>query len=521
MNLSDLVHRAVQRQPDKIATICGERRRTWVQVSERIARLGGALQKLGLQRGERVSLLALNSDRYLETYFAVPWADGVIVPMNTRWSVSENLYSIQDSTPKILMVDDHFVSHATALVNKGAAIERVIYMGEGGAPDGMLHYETILSEAQPIAPGKRGDDDLAGIFYTGGTTGYPKGVMLSYSSILHAAIFSALEVGSAAEENDLFLQVCPLFHMAGLCPMLTNVIATMPQYFLPSFEPRKVLETISAHRITETLLVPTMMQMMFEYPEFPRFDISSLRRMFYAASPMPMVLQERVLETLPQLRLVQAYGQTEMSPLICVLRPIDHQLAGEYSHRRKSVGRPYFGVEVKIVNDSLAEVLVGEIGQIAARGKNAMLGYWNKPEQTAATLVDGWVLTGDAGYKDEDGFIYLVDRVKDIIISGGENVFSVEVENTLQSHPDVEVVSVIGIPHMEWGEAVHAVVICKSGCSPTEQQLIQHCKERIAGYKCPKSITFRTEPMPLSAAGKILKTELRKPFWEGVGKAIN
>ena len=289
----------------------------------------------------------------------------------------------------------------------------------------------------------------------------------------------------------------------------------------PGFDPDAFLELIEKERITAVNMVPTMLQMLFDHPRFADYDISSLELIVYGASPMPKALLERIMQTIPEVQLMQGYGQTELAPICTVLLPEDHQLDGPLAHRRSSVGRPAVGIEVKIVDDEIRRLPTGETGEIAVRGKNTMMGYWNKPEQTAATLVDGWVLTGDVGYFDEDGYLYLIDRVKDMIITGGENVFSVEVENALTSHPGVQMAAVIGIPSEEWGESVHGIVIADPDNTPTEEELIAHCKGRIAGYKCPKEITFRNGEFPLSGAGKVLKTELRKPFWEGYEKGIS
>jgi acyl-CoA synthetase (AMP-forming)/AMP-acid ligase II len=401
----------------------------------------------------------------------------------------------------------------------------VIYLGEGETPadllgsQNLLDYETLLAEAESLPMGERGGGDLAGIYYTGGTTGFPKGVMLSHANLLHSALYGLPDFGS--DNEAVYLHAAPMFHLADGSLGVGVTLAGATHVFIPAFDPEATLRAIDTYRVTGILLVPTMLQMLFDHPRFADYDISSLALIVYGASPMPQALLERIMQTIPEMQLVQGYGQTELAPICTLLMPEDHQLDGPLVHRRGSVGRPVVGVEVKIVDEELNSVATGETGQIAVRGNNTMMGYWNKPEQTAATLVDGWVLTGDAGYFDEDGYLYLMDRVKDMIITGGENVFSVEVENALTSHPGVQMAAVIGIPSEEWGEAVHGIVIADPDNTPTEKELIAHCKERIAGYKCPKGITFRSEEFPLSGAGKVLKTELRKPFWEGHAKGVN
>jgi acyl-CoA synthetase (AMP-forming)/AMP-acid ligase II len=258
-----------------------------------------------------------------------------------------------------------------------------------------------------------------------------------------------------------------------------------------------------------------------DHPNFEKTDISSLDGLVYGAAPMSQTLLKKLLARLPELKLLQGYGQTEMAPNMTLLWPDDHVVDGPNLHRLRSVGQPLVGVDMKIVDEDMQEVEQGTVGQIAVKGTNAMLGYWNKPEETAAAKVDGWLLTGDAGYFDEDGYLYLVDRVKDMIVSGAENVFSGEVENAIGDHPAVNAVAVIGIPSEQWGEAVHAIVIAEEGAIVTEAEIVAHCREKIAGYKCPKSVEFRTEPFPLSGVAKVLKTELRKPYWEGKDRAVN
>jgi acyl-CoA synthetase (AMP-forming)/AMP-acid ligase II len=519
MNLSQLIERAAQTFPETIATIYGERERTWLQSCDRVARLAGALEKLGVKVGDRVTMLGMNSDRYFEAYFGVSWCGGVFVPMNIRWSVAENLYSIEDSTPEIMLVDDFYIAHAQQILDRTDIVKTVIHIGEAETPEGMLSYEDLIKDAKPMERVKRDSDDLAGIFYTGGTTGAPKGVMLSHSNLIHSAMYAAVYIPSDGESRCL--HAAPMFHIADFSNTVSLTMVGKTHVFVPYFDPETVLKAIEAHKVTYTMMVPTMIQMMMEHPNFENTDVSSLDGLVYGAAPMPQPLLKRLLARLPELKLLQGYGQTEMAPNMTLLWPDDHVVDGPKAHRLKSVGQPLVGVDMKIVDDEMMEVEQGSVGQIAVKGQNTMLGYWNKPEETAAAKVGGWLLTGDAGYFDEDGYLYLVDRVKDMIVSGAENVFSGEVENAIADHPAVNAVAVIGIPSDKWGEAVHAIVIPEEGASVTEEDIIAHCREKIAGYKCPKSVEFRTEPFPLSGVAKVLKTELRKPYWEGKEKAVN
>jgi acyl-CoA synthetase (AMP-forming)/AMP-acid ligase II len=519
MNLSQLIERAAQTYPDTIATINGGRQRTWSESCSRVSRLAGALNKLGVGIGDRVTILGMNSDRYFEAYFGISWCGGVFVPMNIRWSVVENLYSIEDSTPAIMLVDDFYLAHAQQIIEQTKTIKTVIHIGDAETPEGMLNYETLLEGATPMARIRRDSHDLAGIFYTGGTTGAPKGVMLSHSNLIHSAMYAAVYIPSEGESRCL--HAAPMFHIADFSNTVSLTMVGKTHVFIPYFDPEMMLKSIERDKVTYTMMVPTMIQMMMDHPDFDKTDLSTLDGLVYGASPMPQTLLKKLLERLPELKLLQGYGQTEMAPNMTLLWPDDHVVDGPNIHRLKSVGQPLVGVDMKIVDDDMKEVAQGTSGQIAVKGTNTMLGYWNKPEETAAAKVDGWLLTGDAGYFDADGYLYLVDRVKDMIVTGAENVFSGEVEHVIGEHPAVKEVAVIGIPSEKWGEAVHAIVISEEGATVTEAEIVAHCREKIAGYKCPKSVEFRTEPFPLSGAAKVLKTELRKPYWEGKEKAVN
>lgn len=513
MQLASLVQRAAVRHPEKTATICGARRQTWARLVERASCFAGALHELGLTAGDRVAILALNSDRYLEVQIAALWAEAIVVPMNTLWSVEEMSVAIDDTTPLFLLVDDAFLEQAAQLLARSQVIREVIHMAETVAAPGMLDYEALVADTGPlpVPAGSPGGEDLVGIYYTGGTTGFPKGVMLTHSSFLHSGLYSSVEMGYSSDE--VFLHVAPMFHLADGSQAVANTVFGITQCFTPFFDAGSARKAIESMGVTSLLLLPSMMQRMFEHPRFAEFDLSSLKRLVYGDSPISSTLRERAMRGLPGIALFQAYGLTEMGPLVTVLRPEDHRAEGELASRRASVGRPMVGVEVRIVDAQFEPLDTGKVGRIIATGKNAMTGYWNRPIETAKALVNGWVLTGDLGHLDGDGYLYLDDRVKDAIYIDGEFVSSVEVENVLLSHATVHAAAVIGIP-ADTDVAVHAIVIVDRNSKLTEGELIAHCKASLAASKCPRSISFRREPMPLSAAGKVLKTELRKPYWD-------
>ncbi len=516
ISLPAMIERAARLNPGGMATSYLDRQNTWTALRDRVARLGASLAGFGLDEGDRVAILSLNNDRFYESVFAIPWAGYCVVPLNTRWALPENRYALSDSGTRILLFDHNFADQAEQLLAEVDGLDHAIFLGEGDCPDWAADYERLVDGNEPMPASTRGGDEMAGIFYTGGTTGFPKGVMQSHRAIWASALgtmpFFTMNRDSA------YLHVAPMFHMADFAGSMGLTLCCGKNVILESFDPGEVLRTIAAQRVTHTLLVPAMIKMTLNHPEAGSADMSSMVCILYGASPMPKATLEQCMATWPTVGLAQAYGQTELAPVATMLSMDDHRIGGD---RLKSAGRPTPVTEVRIVDESGADCPLGVSGEIVARGPHTMLGYWKKPEETARALQDGWVFTGDAGYFDEAGYLYIVDRVKDMVVTGGENVFTTEVENAIISHDAVQDVAVIGIPHAEWGEAVHAIVVLHEGGSVSEDELIDHCRQSIAGYKVPKAVTFRDEPLPLSGAGKVLKTELRKPYWEGRDRQVN
>ncbi|MCC1495944.1 long-chain-fatty-acid--CoA ligase [Alcanivorax sp. 1008] len=504
----------------QIATVCSGRQYTWAETEQRIARLAGALAAHGVKAGEHLAILSTNSARYFEYFYAAPWVGAILVPLNIRWSVKENVYSIEDSNSTVLFVDDAFMEMGRQLTAETDRIRLTIYMGDKETPEGMLGFEQLIEKGEAIAPVASGYDSLAGIFYTGGTTGFPKGVMLSHQNMWTCAISVMANIGLNCE-NDRYLHAAPMFHLADAAFSQSAAIGGLTHVFIPFFEAESVIRTIETERVTHTLLVPTMISMLLASPSLSTADLSSLKTIVYGASPMPEGTLIEAMKKMPTVGFVQAYGQSELGPLCSILGAEWHVLEGPKAGKLRSAGLPGYCVNVEIRDADGQELPRGKVGEVVVCGPNSMMGYWNKPEQTASTLIDGWVMTGDVGYMDEDGFIFLVDRSKDMIISGGENVFSVEVESALSTHPAVMESVVIGIPDEQWGEAVHAIVRLKNGESATRESIISHCRTLIAGYKVPRSLEFREDPFPTTGAGKLRKVELRQPFWAGVDRGIN
>jgi long-chain acyl-CoA synthetase len=513
MYLTQALHRAVQQHPERIASIFGTRQRTFAEFADRVARLAGALQRLGMKPGDRVAMLAMNSDRYLEYQMAVPWAGGVLNPCNVRWSVAEIAYSLNDSGSSILIVDDNFLPLIAQLRTDTPVLREVIHCGDGAAPSGAHSYEGLIAAASPVPDAVRRGDDLAGIFYTGGTTGFPKGVMLSHTNMMSSGL--AMRADGLAQPDGVYLHAAPMFHLADMGVAMPHWIEGNTHAIVAAFNPEAVLDVMARDRVTHVLLVPTMVQMLVDHPAMrqPR-DLSALHTIAYGASPMSEAVVDRAMKALPGVGFIQAYGMTELSPLATLNPAWYHTAEGRKAGKLRSAGRASHCTEVKIVDADGREVPRGTVGEVIVRGPNVMQGYWNKPEQTAAALKNGWMHTGDGAYMDEEGFIFIADRLKDMIISGGENIYSAEVENALAQHPAVAACAVIGIPSDQWGESVHAVVVLKPDVKPEASELIDHCKALIAGYKCPRSVDF-VAALPLSGAGKVLKTTLREPFWRG------
>ena len=516
------LRRAVMVQPHKVGLIDGEHQLTYLQLADRVARLRTGLRALGCVSGDRVAGLALNSFRHFEAWFAIPTANLIFNDLNFRLSLDELQFIIDDSTPAVLLADAKHWETAVALRRRCHSLTQLVWFDDGPSPDGSPTWDELAAHDPSPTPTDLDADCIAGITYTGGTTGLPKGVMQTHGNLVVNA--KHMLWANPLFERDRFLHLTPMFHSAGVANMYAQTLVAGTQITCPGFEPDLVGRMIEAHRVTVCVLVPTMINMFLNHPGTPQRDLSSWRMCLYAASPMPVPLLRRAMSELP-CGFSQGYGMTEMCPHVSQLGAEDHAKAIEGDadalRRLASAGTPCIGVDVEIRRPDGSLCEIGEVGEITVRGPNMMPGYWNRPDDTAAAFTsDGWYRTGDLASIDDGGYIFIVDRAKDMIVTGGENVYTTEVENALASHPAVLELAVFGVPSEQWGEAVHAEVVLKPGATATEQELIDHCRRSIAGFKTPRSITLRDSALPKSGAGKILKREIRATYWEGEARSI-
>jgi long-chain acyl-CoA synthetase len=501
----------------------GGRRLTYAELAEHIRALAFALSDLGVEPGGRIGYLGVNSLAHVECAIGVPASGRVLVDLNFRLSEAELAFIVSDSDVEVLVVDSSQIDVARGLRERCPSVRELVYDGPAPHPADSIDYWDLLSRGTQGLPSLPGQT-LASISYTGGTTGPPKGVMLSHANMLANAQHNLLATGH--RDSDRWLHVCPMFHVAGTANIFACTWVGARQVVVARFEASAVVDAVRAHQITHMLLVPIMLGMLMD--ELDQEPISaglpSLRHIQYAASPISAALQRRMLAHF-DCDIAQFYGMTEAAPTVSHLSPAQHRLGHDghppHPDRLRGIGVPVVGVQAEVRNAMGAICDPSEVGELWVRGPIVMLGYWKRPDATAEALVDGWYRTGDAARRDEHGYLYLVDRLKDMIITGGENVYSVEVESALCEHPAVAEAAVFAVPDQRWGEAVHAVVSLTSGQRVAADELIAHCRSLIAGYKVPRSIEVRDAPLPKSAAGKLLKNVIREPFWEGHDRRVN
>ena len=528
MVLTEVLRKAVRLYPHKRAIVCGDTAWTYSEFGERVNRLSQALLSLGIEKGDRVGILHRNCHRYLECYYGVMQIGAVLVPMNYRLSPLDWLDIITDSGVRLLVADTVLRDRVEAMGNGVREGEDIIWAGdEDIAEEGHLagaSYETVLAGSSPDAPPAMGIDqeDIAQIYYTSGTTGRSKGVVLSHRNVYAHALGTIAEF--KLNDADVWIHAAPLFHLADGWATWSITWVGGVHVLVPEFREQAVLEAIESEGVSITNMVPTMLNALVNYPEVGKYDYSSLRLLLSGGAPIAEKLVERIMETFG-CDYAQTYGMTETSPYLTVSILKDHlrRLSQEEQMRfRASTGREFITVELRVVNEAGEDVKPDgeEVGEIIVRGDSVTRGYWNLPQVTEDAFEDGWLHTGDMAVMDEEGYVNIVDRKRDMIITGGENVYSVEVENALYSHRAIMEAAVIGVPDERWGEAVKAIVVVKEGEGASEEEIIQFCKERMAHFKAPKSVDF-VPALPKTGSGKISKSALREDYWKGQARRVH
>jgi long-chain acyl-CoA synthetase len=519
--VAGLIRHLGRTQRDREMLVCGDERRTWNEEYKQACRVGNACARDGLAAGDRIAFLDRNGMAYFDVLFGGSLIGAVNVAVNWRLSPEEMAAIIDDSTAPLLVVHADYLPALSEMGGELPGVRRIVVMGNGTLPDvRAVSFEEWLAGCDTDDPGHVGAaNEVSMQLYTSGTTGLPKGVMLTNAN-LATAISEAGQTFTIGEDT-VSLVAMPLFHIGGsgwaLCAMSRGGCSVI----LRDVDPTLLLELVEREKITEMFLVPAVLMFLLATPTLESTNLSSLRMVFYGASPISEDVLVRCMAAFG-CRFCQVYGMTETTGAITSLRFEDHDPDGPRRGLLRSAGKPHDTVEIRIVDpDSGRDVDPGQVGEVWTRSAYNMAGYWAKPQETATTVDhEGWLRTGDAGYFDGDGYLYLHDRIKDMIVSGGENVYPAEVENVLLSHPDVADAAVIGVPDERWGETVKAVVVLAPGAELDERAVIGYCREHLAHYKCPTSIDT-ADVLPRNPSGKLLKRALRAPFWEGRERSIN
>jgi fatty-acyl-CoA synthase len=504
---------------DGIAFEFEGRQTTFAEFNIKTNRVANGLKALGVKPHERIAYLGKNSDLYFELLLGAIKANVVMAPVNWRLAAPEVAFIVEDCKAAVLFVGPEFITLVRNILDRLPSVRAVITM-EGGAPEWRDFTAWRDAESADDPDVEISSKDIAIQLYTSGTTGKPKGAMLS-----HANFFNLVRTGSEADKpdwnkwtpDDVSLVAMPVFHIGGSGWGILGLYHGAKGVIAREFDPARVLDFFEQAGITKLFMVPAAMQFVVRQPRARSVDFSRLKYMLYGASPIPAALLKECIEVF-KCGFVQMYGMTETTGTIVALPPEDHV---EGSERMRSAGKALPGVELAILDADGKPLPPGEVGEIATRSGSNMAGYWNLPEATASTLrEDGWLRTGDAGTMDKDGYLYIRDRIKDMIISGGENIYPAEVESALCDHPDIAEAAVIGIPDDKWGESVKAIVVMKPGKTVSAADIINFTRERIAGYKTPRSVDF-IEALPRNPSGKILRRHLRDPYWAGKDRQVN
>jgi acyl-CoA synthetase (AMP-forming)/AMP-acid ligase II len=510
------------RFPDRTAYIFGDNHVTFREMTARAARVANGLHAIGLRTGDKAAILLNNSKETLECTGGIPMLGLTAISLNPRHSAQEHAYVLNDCEARALILHADFLDLLNPIFSSVEKLEHIVVIGAGGEePTGTIPYERLVKDQPETAPEVEvGDDHVDRIAYTSGTTGRPKGAVSTPQISANRVINILINLDQPIVPSDVHLVVGPLAHAAGV---MSNIYHTRgaTNIILSRFDEEEILQTIERERVTSILMVPTMLIRVLMAPNLHSYDLSSLRRVWYGTAPMP---QERLKEAIGVFGNIfrQNYGMTESPQPITFLPPEDHIIDGteEEVRRLASAGRPALGLNLRIIKeDDVTPIQPGEIGEIQIQGPQIMKEYWKKPEATAEAFRGGWFHTGDMATVDEEGFIFIMDRKNDMIISGGFNIYPREVEDALMAHPGVAEAAVIGVPDDVWGESVKAFVVRRHGVSLDAEEVIQFCKENLASYKKPKTVDF-VEDLPKNAYGKVLRKDLKEPFWKGLDRRV-
>lgn len=524
MNTTDFISIANAICPERDGIVFEGKRWTFAHLNERVNRLSQALTRLGLERGDRIGMLQVNCNQYVEAYFAAAKLGAIFVPLNFRAKAEELSYMIANAETKILFAGSRYLDLLDALLPQLSTVTDCVTVDADVA--GRHYYEDLIrSSSSDEIISEIGDADTTILMYTAGTTGRPKAVPLIHSGFVSYVLDNVAPADPDIEEKNL-LSV-PLYHVAGIQAMLAAVYGGRSLVMMKQFEVKEWLETVEREKATRAMLVPTMLKMIIDDPEFNRYNLQSLKIITYGAAPMPFEVIRQAIEKLPGVNFINAYGQTETASTITSLGPEDHIIEGTDEERRRklkrltsSIGKPLPDVEIKIVDADGNLLPVLEVGEIMAKGPRIMTGYWHDAEKTAQVMTaDGWLRTGDKGWMDEDGYIYLAGRSDDMIIRGGENISPAEVESVLSSHPKIEEAAIIGIADAKWGQVPRAIVVLKKQAVASPEEIMEYCRAELAGFKRPASVVF-VESLPRNQMGKVLKKELRENYGEPEQKPV-
>ena len=516
-DIAGIIRDNARKQPNAVSLVLGDRTLTWAQLLSRSAQVAQGLRRAGVKPQDRVAFLDKNGIEHFEVFYGCSLLNAVSVDVNWRLAAPEVSFVVNDSQAEVLIVGQEFVAILDAIVGDLVNVKTIVVIGGHPSHNDYERWVSAQSAVDPKVPTK--PSDVAFQLYSSGTTGRPKGVMLTNDNFF-ALLPAARDVWGMSNES-INLVAMPLFHIGGGGWATAGQFAGARSIIMRDVDPSAMLTLIEKHRITHAFAVPVLLQFALAMPNIGTTDFSSLELVVYGASPISEAVLEGSIKAF-KCPFMQVYGLTETTGVVTVLGPEDHDLSSANKGRLRSCGKAFTGIELRIVDsDTGKDVPTGEVGEIWIRSRQVMKGYWNMPEETAKSIVKGrWFRSGDAGYFDKDGYVYIFDRVKDMIVSGGENVYPAEVENALMAHPAIADVAVIGVPDEKWGEVPMALVVRKPDTQVTEQEIISFARERLAGFKTPKSVGW-VDALPRNPSGKILKKVLREPYWVGHTRRVN